>query len=252
MAARLTALLLLALLLGACSAQVKQLEPVVVNRYPHDPAAFTQGLLMSEGRVFESTGIYGASSMREVHLESGRVLRRVNLDDRYFGEGLELVGNRLIMLTWREGEALVFDAETFSHVETFTYDGEGWGLCYDGTELVMSDGSDELTFRDPETFEELRRVSVSVHGEPIRNINELECVEGNVYANVWLTREIIRIDPETGAVNAVIDASVLLTEAQWAALTPDATLNGIAWREERGTFLLTGKLWPWMFEVRFE
>ncbi len=222
------------------------LEPVVVATYPHDPGAFTQGLVLESGRLFESTGRRGSSTLREVDLETGAVLRSIDLDDQYFGEGLELVDDRLILLTWQSQTAFVHDRDTFELLGTFDYPTEGWGLCHDGDRLVMSDGTPELVFRDPDSFEPVGAVTVSLDGQPVERLNELECVDGDVWANVWLTDTIVRIDPATGNVTAVVDA---------AALEPDrpddgdAVLNGIAYDEGTGRFLLTGKLWSTVYEV---
>lgn len=224
----------------------ERLRVKVVRRTAHDPAAFTQGLLWHDGQLFESTGRYGQSTLRQVDPTSGRVARQVALDDRYFGEGLALVGRRLIQLTWQRGVALVWDLGTFEQVESFAYAGEGWGLCFDGLRLVMSDGSDRLTFRDPASFAETGRIAVTNAGRPVQRLNELECVDGLVYANVWQTEEIVRIDPETGIVTGVIDASGLLDGP-----LPEV-LNGIAYVPTSQRFLITGKLWPRMFEVEFE
>ncbi len=242
----------LLLLLSACGNAPEQLTATVVETYPHDPAAFTQGLLMSDGRLFESTGLYGQSTLREVDLTTGEVLRQRRLTDDLFGEGLALVEDRLIQLTWRAGAAFVYDRDTFELVGSFSYEGEGWGLCFDGEQLWMTDGSATLTARDPDTFGILNQVIVRHEDEPVTRLNELECRDGNVYANVWFADEVVRIDPRSGEVTGIIDASQLLPAQQREALGPDAVLNGIAFNEATGNFLLTGKLWPTMFEVRFE
>lgn len=246
---KLSVLLLAALLLSACYAQEPGVR--VLRSVPHQTDAFTQGLVHSEGRIFESTGLYGSSMLRETDLETGEVLRQLDLDERYFGEGLALVDNRLIMLTWQEGEAFVFDRDTFELQETFTYGTEGWGLCFDGSQLVMSDGTPTLQYRDPVTFELLDEVQVTWRGDPLRNINELECVGDRVYANVWLTDYVVRIESD-GAISAIYDLSGLLTDDQQADLSDGAVLNGIAWLEESQTFLVTGKLWPLMFELKLD
>src|SRR5690606_494414 len=163
-------------------------------RYPHDPGAFTQGLLWHEGFLYESTGLRGRSSLRKVDLETGEVLAQRGVEQRLFAEGLALVGTRLIQLTWTTGQALIWALESLTHERTFEYDGEGWGLCYDGQHLVMSDGTARLTFRDPETFRELRHVTVRLRGRELRHLNELECVDGLVWANVWQSDRIVRID----------------------------------------------------------
>jgi glutaminyl-peptide cyclotransferase len=233
-------------------AAVEFLEPVVLASHPHDEAAFTQGLLLLDGRLFESTGLYGASSLREIDLPTGEVLRQVDLAERYFGEGLARVDDRLIQLTWRNGVAFVWGLEDFRFRGVHQYQGEGWGLCSDGERLVMSDGSATLTFRDPATFRVQGTLEVTLNGAPLQNINELECAPDGLYANVWLTDLIVRIDPLTGVVTAVIDAAGLLSAEQRAALSPGAVLNGIAYDAEADAFLVTGKLWPVIFLVRFE
>jgi len=231
---------------AAAPAPMEELRVRVVRKYPHAADAFTQGLLWHDGVMYESTGQYGKSSLRKVRLADGAVLAKRDLEPRLFGEGLARVGNRLVQLTWRSGRALVWDLETFEPGKTLRYPGEGWGLCYDGNALVMSDGSSILEFRDPETMELVREVTVSKHGHPVPKLNELECVGTSVYANVWQRKEILRIDSSTGRVTAAIDASGLLSRIE--AFRADV-LNGIAYRPESKTFLLTGKLWPHVFEV---
>lgn len=231
--------------------EVPAFLPRVIAAIPHDPEAFTQGFLIHEGRLFESTGRYGESTLREVDLATGEVLRSVAVPEEYFAEGLALVDDRLIQLTWKEGEALVYDLETFEQVDTFTYEGEGWGLCYDGESLWMSDGSPTLFQRDPATFELLGEVEVTYQGQPVAQLNELECVDGIIYANIWQTDFIVQIDPTNGAVVGVISALNLLRPQERAALAPGAVLNGIAYNPETETFFITGKLWASMFEVEF-
>jgi glutaminyl-peptide cyclotransferase len=226
--------------------EIEALTVRVLQKYPHDEDAFTQGLLWHDGAIYESTGRYGQSSLRRVRLEDGRVLAQRALDDSLFGEGLALVDDRLVQLTWRSGIALVSDLATFEPEDSLRYPGEGWGLCFDGEALVMSDGSSLLEFRDPQTLELLREVSVFRGNQLVRDLNELECVGDQVYANVWRSDDILRIDARTGRVNAVIDASGLLTMSE--AMRADV-LNGIAYKPSSRTFLLTGKLWPHVFEV---
>ena len=244
--------LLSACLLVACAAAPTELSVEVLERLPHDSGAFTQGLLLEEGLLYESTGLYGRSSLREVDPETGEVLRIRRLDPQLFGEGLALVEDRLIQLTWRAGSALIYDLETFEPLGSLDYEGEGWGLCFDGASLWMSDGSATLFRRDPQTFEVLGRVAVTLDGEPVTRLNELECVGDHVYANVWQTDEIVRVVKESGRVDAVIDASDLLPPQMRAVLSPDAVLNGIAYDSRNDRFLITGKLWPSLFVVRFE
>ena len=198
---------------GASAIPAGDLVPEVVRTMPHDTAAFTEGYVLEDGQLFESTGLYGESSVREVDPATGRAIRTVPVDEQYFGEGLELVDGRLMLLTWREGTALVFDPSTFELVAEYGYEGEGWGLCRLDDRLVMSNGSDELTFRDPATFAAVGSVRVRDQDDPVANLNELECVDGEVWANVWQTDRIVRIDPTTGQVVSNVDVSGLLTEA---------------------------------------
>lgn len=245
--------LLLASLLLLTACQVSSQSPVsLVGTYPHQTDAFTQGLVYDAGRLFESTGLYGESSLREVDLETGEVLRSIELADRYFGEGLALVDDSLIMLTWREGEALRFDRDTFEQTGTFSYEGEGWGLCFNGEQLVMSDGSSTIQFRDPHTFHLTGTLDITYRGQPVTRLNDLACAADELFANVWLTRYLLRILPD-GTVTAVYDMSGLLSETEWANLDPSAeVLNGVAWNEDSATLLLTGKRWPKLFELRFD
>ncbi len=243
--------------LVACGDRVPVHEPQVLRTLPHDPGAYTQGLLLSDGRFFESTGQYGSSTLREVDRESGEVLRRLDLPEDYFGEGLALVGDRLVQLTWREEVAFVYPVDTFheiedfDQVERFEYEGEGWGLCYDGTDLWMTNGGAYLYRRDPETFEVRDLRQVTLGGSPLRQTNELACVGDFIYANVFTTDRIVKIDKATAEVVMEFDGSVLVPEGGRPA-DPEAVLNGIAWDPETETFYLTGKLWPTIFEVRLQ
>jgi glutaminyl-peptide cyclotransferase len=226
---------------------VVRLVPQVVATVPHDPTAFTQGLEEYEGVLLESTGQYGESDRRRVDLVTGEVLSRVPLPSDHFGEGLTVADGRLYQLTWQEGLAHVADPETLEPLgEPLAYTGEGWGLCFDGEHLVMSDGSDRLRLRDPSTFELLWDVPVTRDGEPVPFLNELDCGRGLVWANVWLTTDIVAIDLDTGQVRAVVDASALVPDG----VGDDAILNGIARRPDGDTFWLTGKYWPVLYEVR--
>lgn len=222
--------------------------PVVHRSYPHDPQAFTQGLLFFRGQLFESTGLYGSSTLRRVDLATGAVQQRVSLAATEFGEGLAQVGDRLIQLTWKSGAAHVYDVSSFELRNTFDYSGEGWGLCFDGQRLVMSDGSGSLFFRNPTTFEMTGSVAVTRDGVSLRQLNELECVNGWVYANVWQTKHIVKIDPATGNVVASILVDGLLTSDEAAGAD---VLNGIAYLPDNSRFYITGKLWPKLFEVDF-
>jgi len=233
----------------ASSAAVERLVPKVLAVHPHDPTCYTQGLLWQGGALYESCGQYGQSSLRRVDPASGEVRQRVAVPDADFAEGLALVGERLLQLTWREGVALVYDRKTLAKTGQFPYTGEGWGLCFDGRRLVMSDGSDRLTLRDPQTFAVIfgsGELKVTREGVPVERLNELECVGAAIYANVWQSDEILKIDPATGRVEASIDASGLLSPEERAKAD---VLNGIAWNPETRRFWITGKDWPKMFEV---
>jgi glutaminyl-peptide cyclotransferase len=233
------------------SSPAQRLGVEVLSVRPHDRAAFTQGLLLHNGLLYESTGLVGESSVREVDPISGAVLRRVAIDPPIFAEGLARVDDRLIQLTWLNGVAFVYDLVTLNRMQEHRYTGEGWGLCYDGTRLVMSDGSSQLFFRDPTTFDLIGQVAVTRDGQPVARLNELECVGDDVYANVWQTDEIVRVERESGRVLASIDASGLMSSEDARARSPDDVLNGIAYDPDAGTFLITGKRWPTMYEVRF-
>ena len=222
---------------------VESLRVEVVETVAHDPGAFTEGLVFdATGRLFESTGLDGESTLRELDPSSGEVVRSIALAPSLFGEGLALVGTRLVQITWQDQRAIVYDVDTFAEVRSFEYDGEGWGLCFDGAQLVMSNGSDQLTFRDPDTFAAVRTVEVTLEEEPVFQLNELECIDGRVYANIWKSDRIVQIDPATGVVVATIDASALERPA-----TGDV-LNGIAVDPEGGLWL-TGKRWDSMYRV---
>lgn len=248
------ALVVVAMLAG-CRAQAPEAwRAEVVARHPHDPGAFTQGLVWHDGFLFESTGLYGSSSLRRVDLDTGAVEEVRYLSDDVFAEGLARVGDELVQLTWREGIAFRWPLDGFGRGEPergrHAYRGEGWGLCFDGEHLVMSDGSDRLTLRDPQDFDVVRTVAVTLNGEPLEALNELECVDGYVWANVWHQDDIVRIDPADGVVDATVDLTGLLSTSERAALADGAVLNGIAWRPETATLLVTGKLWPVLFEIR--
>ena len=230
-------------------AVVRSLAVRVHRELPHDTDAYTQGLLWWDGKLYESTGQYGRSDLRRLDPRTGAVEQRIDIAPAYFGEGLARVDDRLVMLTWKAERAFVFGLERFDERRTFRYEGEGWGLCNDGGRLVMSNGSDRLTFRDPRTFDVLGDVAVTLRGFPLTQINELECVGGAVYANVYQTDFLVRIDPASGRVTHHIDASGLLTREEARGVD---VLNGIAFDPGAETFYITGKLWPKMFEVTFE
>jgi len=221
----------------------------VVQSYPHDPGAFTQGLVFADGEFYESTGLNGESSLRRVEIASGKVLQSRTVDTQYFAEGLALVGDALVQLTWQHKLGFVYDRKTFAPRKTFTYKTEGWGLAYDVTGgLVLSDGSDTLFFLDPKTYGVLRTVRVTDAGRPVRDLNELEWIEGEIWANVWQTDRIARISPKTGAVNAWVDLTLLWPRQR---RTPPAdVLNGIAYDPAAKRIFVTGKKWPRLYEIR--
>jgi glutamine cyclotransferase len=218
----------------------------VVRSYPHDPRAFTQGLLFLDGKLYESTGLLGRSSVRRVDLASGQAEVQSSLPAELFGEGLAQVGQRLFQLTWKNGVVLVWDLSTLKKQAELVYEGEGWGLCFNGRQLIMSDGSDRLTRRNATTFAKEGEVHVRLAGRPLVNLNELECAGDLIYANVWQDNHIARIDARNGEVTAWIDASGLLAPAEAAAAD---VLNGIAEMPSTGHLLVTGKLWPHLYEV---
>ncbi|MEU4738841.1 glutaminyl-peptide cyclotransferase [Actinosynnema sp. NPDC023658] len=219
----------------------------VLGTLPHDTGAFTQGLELVDGVLYEGTGLEGQSSLRRVDPGTGEVERRVELPQPLFGEGITVVDDRVWQLTWRDGVAIEWDRDTLEEVRRVTYEGEGWGLCRDGGRLVMSDGSDELTFRDPGSFAVTGSVAVRRDGQPVTRLNELECVGGQVWANVWQTDEVVRIDPADGRVTATVDLGVLRPDDVPAS----DVLNGIAAVPGTDEFLVTGKNWPTIFRVRF-
>ena len=227
---------------------VRLLRVEVLREFPHERDAYTQGLVWWNGVLFESTGREGESTLRRIDPRTGRVEQRIDVPAQYFGEGLSLVDRRLIMLTWRAQRAFTYDRDSFELLDTHRYRGEGWGLCHDGDRLVMSDGTDRLTFRDPATFAPIGERRVRFRGRPLHALNELECVDGGVYANVWQTDFIVRIDPASGRVTDRGDATGLLRGADRVGAD---VLNGIAHDPDAGTFYVTGKWWPKMFEVRF-
>ena len=222
----------------------------VVAAYPHDDTAYTQGLFFNKGRLFESTGEYGKSSLREVNLDTGEIIRNKPLDSDIFGEGSVAWENDIVVLSYKKRRGFVFSIDDFSAKKTFRYDGEGWGLTHNGEHLIMSDGTAQIRFLDPETYEEFNRITVTLFGKPVRRINELEWVNGEIFANVYLTNLIMRIDPKTGAVNGVIDLRDLQSKLGDAELRSDEVLNGIAYNADADRLYVTGKHWPKLFEIR--
>ena len=221
----------------------------LVHAYPHDPQAFTQGLIFVDGHLYESTGLEGRSSLRLVDLTSGQVLQKHDLEHEYFGEGLTNWGSNLIQLTWTSHKAFVFDSFSFRLLQTLSYDGEGWGLTHDATYLILSDGTSYLRFLDPKTFRVVRRVQVlDEGGRPLEKLNELEYVKGEIYANVWETDEIVRISPRTGKVLGHLDLSGIIDKRELRG--NGAVLNGIAYDAAGDRLFVTGKLWPKLFEIK--
>jgi glutaminyl-peptide cyclotransferase len=221
----------------------------VVNVYPHDPNAFTQGLFFLDGFLYESTGLLGRSSIRKVRYQTGEVLQQKTLPPEYFGEGIVGWGKHIISLTWRSQVGFVFDLSTFKVEKRWEYPGEGWGFTRDDKALIMSDGTAELRWLNPQSLKELRRVKVTAQGKPIDNLNELEWVKGEIFANIWQTNLIARIDPATGHVNGYIDMTGLLADRDARGSHPDV-LNGIAYDAAGDHLFVTGKLWPKLYEIQ--
>lgn len=216
----------------------------IVEAYPHDPQAFTQGLVFADGILYEGTGLRGYSSLRKVDLKSGSILQIHHLPGRYFGEGITIWGTRVIQLTWQAKVGFVYDKETFQLLDTFNYPTEGWGITHDGERLIMSDGTSTLHLLDPQSFKEVGRIEVHDSSGPVSRLNELEYVKGEIYANVWKTDRITRISPQTGQVVGWIDLAGLLEDNYWVDV-----LNGIAYDVKNDRLFVTGKLWPKLFEI---
>jgi glutamine cyclotransferase len=219
----------------------------VVAVYPHDPGAFTQGLAIEAGQLYEGTGQYGASAVRRVDLASGRPEKQRALNPRYFGEGIAILGGLLYQLTWQNGVAVVYDLESFEVRRTMPYDGEGWGLTHDGRELIMSDGSATIRFRNPETFAVTREIEVLDHGVPVTKLNELEFIDGEIWSNIWYDDRIVRISPADGSVLGYIDLKGLYPQN---VRSSEAVLNGIAYDKAAERLFVTGKNWPQLYEIK--
>jgi glutaminyl-peptide cyclotransferase len=245
----LTALAGFTLLLPAAAAQSLSVErAAIVATYPHDPDAFTQGLFIHGGLLYESTGQIGRSSLRRVELDTGDVQQQADIEPPYFGEGSVRFGDRIFMLSWVSETGFIFDADTFERIGTFSYPGEGWGLTHDGSRLVLSDGSARLRYLDPGTLEQTGTLDVTLNGRPVRRLNELEWVDGEIWANVWQSTMIVRIDPGTGSVTGLIDLEDIVPDSLEGSR--DAVANGIAWDAATGRIYVTGKLWPVLHEIR--
>ena len=254
-----TAAILVGLTMLACApagSTVAQRNPApvqnfkVIATFPHDTTSFTQGLVYAvDGEFYESTGLQGESTLRRVEIATGRTLQRIDVPADYFAEGLALVGDELLQLTWQHKLGFVYDRKTFKQKRTFPYKTEGWGITFDGTsQLVMSDGSDTLTFLDPKTLAPGKTLRVLDAGKPIRNLNELEWIEGEIWANVWLTDRIARISPNTGEVNAWVDLSTLWPVSQ-RPRPDEQVLNGIAYDKATRRIFITGKKWPKLYQI---
>ncbi len=235
---------------AATTAAAKAATYEVVATYPHDPTAFTQGLVYLDGHLLESTGLNGQSTLRRVELTTGRVLQQVRLPAHYFAEGMTVLGGKIYQLTWQSQKGFVYDLATFVLEKEFTYTGEGWGLTTDGRSLILSDGTDQIRFLDPATFQVTRTVSVTRDGQPLRLLNELEFIRGEIFANIWQSNTVARIDPATGRLTGVIDFFGLLPAADRTAHTD--VLNGIAYDAATDRLFVTGKNWPKLFEVRLK
>lgn len=246
----------LAIVLACAPTTIAQRKPAPVHSYkvvatfPHDTSSFTQGLVFaSDGQMYESTGLQGESTLRRVEIATGRTLQRIDIPAPYFAEGLALVGDELLQLTWQHKRGFVYDRHTFKQKRTFSYNTEGWGIAYDGTSsLVMSDGTDTLTFLDPKTLAPGKTLRVHDAGRPVSHLNELEWIEGEIWANVWLTDRIARISAATGVVNAWIDLSTLWPQAE-RPMPSDQVLNGIAYDKATRRIYVTGKKWPRLYQI---
>ncbi|MEM6413724.1 MAG: glutaminyl-peptide cyclotransferase [Pseudomonadota bacterium] len=234
---------------GAYAADgLERFEARVVNTYPHDPEAYTQGLFFGDGALIETTGQFGQSSLRRVEIETGKVLEKIKLPDQFFGEGSVMWQDRIINLTWRSGKGFIFSKDGFKKLGQFTYEGEGWGLTHNGTMLIMSDGTPRLRFLDPETLQVIRTLNVTYRDRPVRFLNELEWIKGRLFANVYGRDYVVRIDPVSGFITGVIDFSGLIPD-QEARIAKGEVLNGIAYDAGNDRLFVTGKYWPKLFEV---
>ncbi|MDP1880734.1 MAG: glutaminyl-peptide cyclotransferase [Parachlamydiaceae bacterium] len=223
----------------------------VLSKFPHDVKSFTQGLAFEGKKLYETTGLYGSSSVRQIDLHSGKTIQSQFLPKDVFGEGIAVFANKIIVITWKNQTAFVFNRLTFQLVNMIHYLDDGWGLCRDGSSIWMSNGTSTLTQRDPETFKVLKSIQVTFNDQPVNHLNDLECVGDSLYANVWKTDWIVRIDKHSGQVMSKIDASILKIETQKKKFSLDEVLNGIAYNPETKSFYLTGKNWPYLFEVLF-
>lgn len=244
----------LLLILSACSTTENKENPPdwtafkVVNSFPHDPTAFTQGFVYRDGFLYESTGLYGKSSLRRTNPATGEVLAKTTLPERFFGEGITIIGESIYQLTWRLGQGFIYDKQTLEHKGSFAYSTEGWGLTDDGASLIMSDGTEKLYFLSPESFKVTKVISVKEDGSPVTTLNELEYAGGKIYCNIWLSDDIVVVNPESG----VVERHISLGELRKRLSLPEKAevLNGIAWKPASDTFFITGKLWSEVFEIK--
>lgn len=251
------AVLLLAITISSASGQAAKAKTPsaavptygfkVIHTYPHDPSAFTQGLEYRAGVLYEGTGLTGRSSLRKVQLETGKVLKQIAVAAKYFGEGITVLNQQIVALTWTTGIGFIYDQDSFQQIRTFNYKGEGWGLANNGEQIFMSDGTADIRVLDPSTLEEKRRITVRDGTEPVKMLNELEWVRGEIYANIWQSDRIARISPTTGKVLGWIDLSGILPAAD---REHSDVLNGIAYDQMGGRLFVTGKLWPKLFEIQ--
>lgn len=231
---------------SAVSAEIKSYSYKIINTYPHDSTAFTQGLEFFNGFLYEGTGLYGESSLKKINLNNGEILKIKKLPGNHFGEGITILDDKIYQLTWKENTAYVYDLN-FNLLKEFSYKGEGWGLTNDGQYLIMSNGSNKIYYRDPEDFSVLRTIEVAAYGEKISNINELEYINDEIYANIWFEDYILRINPESGEINSMINVSGIIDPDNYSHEID--VLNGIAYDKDTGRLFVTGKLWPHIFEI---
>lgn len=222
----------------------------VVATYPHDPNAFTQGLQYRDGYLYESTGEQGNSSVRKVEIKTGKIIKKINLDESFFGEGLTILNDKIYQITWQNQKGFIYDLNSFNKTGEFTYSGEGWGLTNDGKQLILTDGTNLIKFLDPNTFQTVNSVSVVNNGQPVNQLNELEYIKGEIWSNIWHNDNIVRIDPATGKILGWVDLSRL--RPRETLTDTEGVLNGIAYDEQSDRLFVTGKRWPKVFEIRLK
>ena len=221
----------------------------LINQYPHNESSFTEGLEYRDSSLYESTGLYGTSKLSKIDLSSGKDILKIDLDKKYFGEGITIINNKMFQMTYKEEKCFVYDVKSFKKIQEFSYKGEGWGMTNDGKQIINSNGSNNLYYRNANTFAEENIIAIFDEHGPLANINELEYVDGFIYANVWLKKYIVKIDPKQGKVVAKFDYTGLMNQYM-PNLNEDAVLNGIAYNKQKQTFYITGKNWPLLFEVK--